>query len=63
MANSGGVYVYNYYSYCSCYRVTGAAIRVANNTVIGTTCNTAVGTASEISRGFYKVYYRVYYKA
>ena len=48
-AGSGSVYIYNCCSCCSCCRVTGAAIRVASNIAIGTTCSTAVRTASGIS--------------
>ena len=50
MAGLGGVYVYSYCSYYSCYRVAGAAIGVAGSAVIGTTCSAAVGIASGIGR-------------
>ena len=64
-ASSGGVYMYSYCSDCGCYRVAGAAIKVASSTAIGTTYGTAVKiasgigrAASEISRAFYRASYR-----
>ena len=51
-ASLGGVYIYSCCSYYSCYRVAGAAIRVAGGAAIGTTCSTAVGIAGGISGGF-----------
>ena len=48
-AGSGGIYICSCYSYYGCYRVAGAAIKVASNTVIRTTCSIAVGIASGIS--------------
>ena len=60
-AGSGGVCVYNYCSYYSCYRVAGAVIEVASSIAIRTTYSAAVkiaskigGAANRISRGFYK---------
>ena len=63
-AGSGGVYIYSCCSYCSYYRVAGAAIKVASNAAIGTTYSTAVKIASGISGHSYKhccKYYCKYY--
>ena len=54
--SSGGVYIYSCCGYCGCYRVIGAAIRVASNIVIKTTSNTVVKIASKISKGSYRHY-------
>ena len=49
----------SYYSYCGCYGVAGAAIKIASGTAIGTTYSTAV----EIAGGINKVFYKAFYKA
>jgi hypothetical protein len=54
MASLGGVYIYNCYSCCGCYRVIGAVIKVASSTVIRTTYNIAVKIASGINEAFYR---------
>ena len=63
-ASLSSIYIYSCCSYCGCYRVAGAAIRVASSTAIGTTCGTAVGiaggiggAASGIGKAFYKASY------
>ena len=60
-AGSGGVYIYSYCSYYGCYRVAGAAIKVASSTAIRTTYSTAIkiasrigGAASRIGGGSYR---------
>ena len=55
-AGLGGVYIYNCCIHCGCYRVTGAAIKVASSTVIGTTYGAAVRIADGINRAFYKAF-------
>ena len=47
-AGSGGVYIYSCCSYCGCYRVAGAAIKVAGGTTIRITYSIVVGIASGI---------------
>jgi hypothetical protein len=47
-ASLGSVCVCSCFSYCGCYRVAGAAIRVASGAAIGITCGTAVGIAGRI---------------
>ena len=54
MAGLGGIYIYSCYSCYSYYRVAGAAIKVASNTAIGTTCSIAVEIAGGISGGSYR---------
>ena len=54
-ASLGGVYRC---SCCGCYRVAGAAIRVAGGTAIGTTYGAAVRIAGGISGGFCGAYCR-----
>ena len=56
-ASSGGVYIYNCYIRCGCYRVAGAAIKVASSTAIGTTYSTAVKIAGGISGASYRAFY------
>ena len=47
-AGSGNIYMCSCCSCYGCYGVVGAAIRLASNTAIGTTCSTAVRIASGI---------------
>ena len=54
IAGSGGVYIYSHCGCCGCYRVVGAAIRVASGAAIKTTCSAAVGIAGGISKAFYR---------
>ena len=51
-ASSGGVCVCSCCGCRNCYRVAGAAIRVASGAAIRTTCSTAVKIASGISKAF-----------
>ena len=53
-ASSGGVYIYSCCVRYSCYRVAGAAIRVASSTEIKTTYSIAIGIASRINKASYR---------
>ena len=59
-AGSGGVCVYSCCSCCGCYKVAGAAIKIASGAAIGTTYSIAVKIAGGISGGSYRRYYRCY---
>ena len=52
-AGLGSVYICSCYDCCGCYRVAGAAIRVAGGAAIGITYGAVVRIASRISGGFY----------
>jgi hypothetical protein len=57
-AGLGSVYICSCYNCCGCYRVAGAAIRVASGAAIWTTYGVAVGIASGIGGGSYGGSYR-----